>query len=138
MLVYLSLDLGITWISISLKLFNSLKIIWLSYPSKLWKIIGSFLGIFYFELNSLCAGPLYTGLHTCYMTMISYFIFIFNYFSISYPTILRILIIIFIFYSHFQFFVKVISNYLITILLLFKNQFNKFINTIFTFKNNRW
>ena len=138
MLIYFSLDLGITWISISLKLFNSLKIIWLSYPSKLWKIIGSFLGIFYFEFHSLCAGPLYTGLHTCYMTMISYFIFIFNYFSISYPTILRILIIIFIFYSYFQFFLKIISNYLITILLLLKNPFNKFINTIFTFKNNRW
>ena len=53
----LSIPLGITAISAS-KLFSSLKIMCLSYPCKLWKIIGSFLGILNFKLHLLCAAPL--------------------------------------------------------------------------------
>ena len=112
-LIYLSFVSGITWITISLKLFSSLKYKCPSYPSKLWKTIGNFLGILDSELHFLWAAPV---VFTCYMTMISCFIFIINYFFITYPTILRILIIIFIFYCQFQFFVKMFVNYLITIL----------------------
>ena len=42
----------------TLKLFNSLKIMCPSYPCKLWKIIGSFLGILNFKLHLLCTAPL--------------------------------------------------------------------------------
>ena len=56
MLLYLSMPLGITAISTS-KLFSSLKIMCPSYPCKLWKIIGNFLGILSFKLR-LCAAPL--------------------------------------------------------------------------------
>ena len=91
-LIHLSFVLGITWILILLKLFSSLKIKCPSYPSKLWKIIGNFQG---FELHSFMCR---TSKFTCYMTMIPYFIFIINYFLITNPTFLRILIIIFIFY----------------------------------------
>ena len=55
--MYLSTPLGITEIS-TLKLFSSLKMMCLSYPCKLWKIIGSFLGILNFKLHLLCAAPL--------------------------------------------------------------------------------
>ena len=51
------MPLGITSISTS-KLFSSLKIMWPSYPCKLWKIIGNFLGILNFKLHLLCAAPL--------------------------------------------------------------------------------
>ena len=55
--MYLSISLGITEIS-TLKLFSSLKSMWPSYPCKLWKIIGSFLGSYKFMLQLLCAAPL--------------------------------------------------------------------------------
>ena len=55
--MYSLIPLGITEIS-TLKLFSSLKIMWLSYPCKLWKYIGNFLGILDFKLHLLCAGPL--------------------------------------------------------------------------------
>ena len=58
MLIYLSSDLGINWISISLKLFSSLKIKCPSYPSKLWKIMGIFQVFLILNYNSLCAAPL--------------------------------------------------------------------------------
>ena len=55
--MYLSMPLGIRPISTS-KLFNSLKIMWPSYPCKLWEIIGTFLGSLKFMLPFLCATPL--------------------------------------------------------------------------------
>ena len=55
--MYLSIPLGITEISTS-KLFSSLKSMCPSYPCKLWKIIGNFLGILNFKLHLLCAAPL--------------------------------------------------------------------------------
>ena len=55
--MYLPMPLGVTAISTS-KLFSSLKIMCPLYPCKLWKIIGSFLGIPNFKLHLLCAAPL--------------------------------------------------------------------------------
>ena len=55
--MYLSIPFGITEISTS-KLSSSFKIMCLSYPCKLWKIIGSFLGITNFKLHLLSAAPL--------------------------------------------------------------------------------
>ena len=49
-LMYLSMPLGITAISTS-ELFSSLKIMFTSYPCKLGKIIGNFLGILNFKLH---------------------------------------------------------------------------------------
>ena len=49
-LMYLSMPLGITAISTS-ELFSSLKIMFTSYPYKLGKIIGNFLGILNFKLH---------------------------------------------------------------------------------------
>ena len=79
-----------------------------------------------------------TFIFICYITMISYFIFIINYFLISYTTTIRIFIIILIFYLHFKFFIKTLINYLIAIFLLFKDPFNKFFNTITTSENFSW
>ena len=45
-LIYFSLVLGITLISMLLKLFSSFKIKCPSYPLKLWKIIGLFFRYF--------------------------------------------------------------------------------------------
>ena len=57
MLMCLSMPLGITAISTS-KLFSSLKTMCPSYPCKLRKIVGSFLGNFSFLSQLSCAAPL--------------------------------------------------------------------------------
>ena len=53
----LIIPLGITATSTS-KLFSSLKIMRPSYPCKLSKKFGSFLGILNFKLYLLCAAPI--------------------------------------------------------------------------------
>ena len=58
-LIYFSVDLGITSMLIFSKLFSSLMMKWLSYPFELWKMIDTFFGIVNFELQFLCAAPLY-------------------------------------------------------------------------------
>ena len=45
---------------------------------------------------------------------------------------------LFFFFIHDQGFVKVFFHYFFTILILFKNHFNKFISSIFISKNNCW
>ena len=96
-LLYSSIDLGITSLLLSLYLCNSLKSKWPSYPCKLWKKIGNFGDIFNLELHCLCAGPKFS----CYVTMTSYFIFITYYLFITYPTVLCIFIMFFIFSRHY-------------------------------------
>ena len=72
-----------------------------------------------------------------HVTMIStFFIVIINEFS-AYPT--RVTWVkLFLFFTHDQTFVEILFHYFYTILILFKNCFNKFISSIFTSKNNYW
>ena len=66
-----------------------------------------------------------------YVTMISnFFIIIINEFF-TYPTFVTRLELFFLF-THYQIFVKMFFQYFFTILILFKNCFNKLISSIFT------
>ena len=68
---------------------------------------------------------------SCYVTMISnFFIIIINEFF-TYPTFVTRLELFFLF-THYQIFVKMFFQYFFTILILFKNCFNKLISSIFT------
>ena len=79
----------------------------------------------------------YTSKFASYMTMISnFFIVIINEFF-TYST--RVTWFkLFFFFTHDQIFVKVFFHYFFTILILFKNCFNKFTSSIFTSKNSYW
>ena len=71
-----------------------------------------------------------------YVTMISnFFIIIINEFFTNPASVTRLELFFFLF-THDQFFVKMFIHYLFTILILFKNCFNKLINSILTSKNN--
>ena len=74
-----------------------------------------------------------------YVTMVSYFfIVIFNEFF-AYPTGVTWRKLFFFVFSHDQIFVEMFfSSLFFTVFILFKNCFNQFISSIFTFKNNNW
>ena len=68
-----------------------------------------------------------------YKTMISYFfVVIINEFFTNPASLLDW----FFFFTHDQIFVKVFFHYFFTILILFKNCFNKFVSSIFASKDN--
>ena len=55
-----------------------------------------------------------------------------------YPTTVTWLKLFFFFFTHDQISVKMFIHYFFTILIFFKNCFNKFISNILTSKNNNW
>ena len=132
-LINFSIVLGIGLIFLILSLCNSLKIIWPSYPSRLWHITGNLFDIFNFELHSLWAGLLYFPVTWQWSITLSLVIF----FS-TYPTFIRFFILFFIFWWHIYFFSKSIFNNFTAILFLSKNPFEKIFNTIVTFKKFNW
>ena len=80
----------------------------------------------------------FTSKFSNHMTMISnFFIVITNEFFTNPASVAR-LELFFFFLTYDEIFVQVFFRYFFTILILFKNCFNKFISSIFTSKNNYW
>ena len=78
-----------------------------------------------------------TSKFSSHMKMTSnFFIIIINEFF-TYPTRVRRLKLFF-FFTYDQIFVKMFSDFLFTVSILFKNCFNKLTSSIFTSKNNNW
>ena len=72
---------------------------------------------------------------SCVAMISNFFIIIINDFT-NHASVTRLKL--FFFFTHDQIFVKVFFHYFFTILILFKNCFNKFVSSIFTSKNNYW
>ena len=76
-----------------------------------------------------------TSKFSCYVTMISnLFIVIINGFLTNLASIT--LLKLFFFFGHDQILVKFFFHYFLTVFILFKNCFNKFISSVFISKNN--
>ena len=73
---------------------------------------------------------------TTYVTLISNFFIVNEFFA--YPTNVTSLKLFVFFFSHDKSFVKVFFYYFFSVVILFKNCFNKFRSSIFTSKNNYW
>ena len=69
---------------------------------------------------------------SCYVIMISNFFIIIINELFTYPTFVTRLELFFLF-THYQIFVKMFFQYFFTILILFKNCFNKLISSILTY-----
>ena len=79
-----------------------------------------------------------TSIFLFYMIIISCFIITCSKQFVTYAAFVTWLKSFFIFYSHDKIFIEMIFYHIFTIILLFKNCFNKYIDCIFTSVKNSW
>ena len=79
----------------------------------------------------------YSHIRRTYVRRIPYFFIVIINESFAYPTNVAWLKLFF-FFTHDQIFIKMFFHYFLTVFILLKNRFYKFISNIVTSKNNYW